>query len=149
MTDKHPGALYWDASAVLSLLFKDFHSDSAATWAHGGAVHLISTLACAETSAVIARLQRDQAVTDVLAQAARNALASRPWRRTTVQPDWEKIHSLATCWPLRGADLWHLACAKSLQQHLPELHLLTFDNRLHEAALGEGLIHAGPMRGKA
>lgn len=146
MTDKNRDVLYWDASAVLSLLFTDSHSDTAVAWARSGAVHLISTLACAESSAVIAHLQRDQAMTDVLAQSVRNSLSNGPWRRTTVQPAWETIHPLATRWPLRGAALWHLACAKGLQQQLPELHLLTFDNRLHEAALGEGLIQpqAGP-----
>jgi hypothetical protein len=40
---------------------------------------------------------------------------------------------------LRGADLWHLALAKTLQADLPELGLVTFDEALAEAAVGEGL----------
>jgi hypothetical protein len=54
-------------------------------------------------------------------------------------PDWDKIKSLSQKWPLRGANLWHLAAAKTLQKRLPELRLLTFDNRLSVAAMGEGL----------
>jgi hypothetical protein len=46
---------------------------------------------------------------------------------------------LATKWPLRGADLWHLAAAKSLQTELPELAFLSFDLKLAAAAKGEGL----------
>jgi hypothetical protein len=46
---------------------------------------------------------------------------------------------LARSWPLRGADLWHLAAAKALQTELPELRLLSFDSRLTAAAHGEGL----------
>ncbi|MGH2424940.1 MAG: hypothetical protein ACRDF1_01465 [bacterium] len=41
-------------------------------------------------------------------------------------------------WSLRGADLWHLCTAKSLQSELPELRILTFDARLATAARGEG-----------
>ena len=49
------------------------------------------------------------------------------------------VKALASKWPLRGADLWHLATAKTLQKDLPELTVLTFDNRLYVAALGEKL----------
>lgn len=133
--------VYWDASAVLPLLFADSHTGAASAWMTlDGAVHLLSSLAYTETSAVIARLERERALSEVLAQTAWNSLASWPWRRMTVQPDWDTVHPLARRWPLRGADLWHLACARSLQKHLPELHLLTFDARLHEAARGEGLL---------
>ena len=37
------------------------------------------------------------------------------------------------------ADLCHLATAESLQKQLPEILLLTFDNRLKSASQGEGL----------
>jgi predicted nucleic acid-binding protein len=41
--------------------------------------------------------------------------------------------------PLRGADLWHLAIAKTIQNQLPELQLLTYDSRLKAAVQGEGM----------
>jgi len=133
--------LYWDASAVLSLLFDDCHNAAALEWWHRqGSVHLLSTLAYVETSAVIARLVREKALPDLLAREAQQHLAAWPWRRTTAQPLWETVGPLGTRWPLRGADLWHLACAVTLRRQLPELQLLTFDSKLLEAARGEGLV---------
>jgi predicted nucleic acid-binding protein len=133
--------LYWDASAILSLLFADRHSETALAWMAGEAtVHLLSTLAHAETVAVVSRLEREGAVTGAQGQSARQAFASWPWRRLTAQPDWATAATLAQGWPLRGADLWHLACARTLRQHLPELQVLTFDSRLRAACQGEGLI---------
>lgn len=38
-----------------------------------------------------------------------------------------------------GADLWHLAMTSSLRPDLPEIVLLTFDNALSAAAIGEGM----------
>ena len=49
------------------------------------------------------------------------------------------IRSLSNKWPLRGADLWHLAAAKNLHREFPELFLLSFDNQLKRAAAGEAL----------
>lgn len=64
------------------------------------------------------------------------------WRRLHVVFAWEAVEGLAAAWPLRDADLWHLAAARALQADLPELVLLTFDKRLREAAVGEGLTQA-------
>ncbi len=132
--------IYWDASAIISVLFRDSHSDSARTMAQKEGFHLVSTLAYAETCAVIARLQRERVLAEVLIQAAFDVLRDGPWRHLTFLPDWEMVRSLSIKWPLRGADLWHLATAKSLQNQLPELYLLTFDTRLKEAAEGEELF---------
>lgn len=132
--------IYWDASAIISVLFRDSHSDSVRTLAEEEGFHLISTLAYAETCSVIARLQRERVLADVLIQAAFDTLRDGPWRYLTFLPDWKMVRSLSTKWPLRGADLWHLATAKGLQNQLPELYLLTFDTRLQEAAKGEALI---------
>lgn len=133
--------LYWDASAVISVLFRDEHSDTAWTLARQDGVHILSTLAAAEVHAVIARIERERILADVLVQAARQAFASGPWRRLNMQPTWELFEQYAARWPLRGADLWHLALAKTLQLELPEVRLLTFDRRLAIAAVGEGLAN--------
>lgn len=66
-----------------------------------------------------------------------------PWRLLSAAPGREIITTLASKWPLRGADLWHLALAKTIQDELPELVLLTYDNRLHAATHGEGLGATG------
>lgn len=133
------GVTYWDSSAVLSTLFRDKRSEEATARARGPAIHLLSSLAWAEVHAVIARIERERALASVLLDAAREVLESGPWRRVNAFPDWKLVQSLASRWPLRGADLWHLAAAKSLQIDLPELTLFSFDSRLVSAAQGEGL----------
>lgn len=132
-------AVYWDSSAVLSALFRDRHSDDASRHARGAAVHFLSTLAWAEVHAVIARIARERALAKPLVAAAREALESGPWRRLNAAPEWKVVRDLSSKWPLRGADLWHLAVAKSLQGEVPELTILSFDARLAAAAKGEGL----------
>jgi len=131
--------VYWDASALLSVLFRDEHSGVAAPRAREPGAHLVSSLAWAEAHAVIARLQRERMLADVLVEAAREALELGPWHRINVAPDWRSLAEPAQRWPLRGADLWHLALAARLHAELPELELLTFDTRLAAAARGEGL----------
>jgi predicted nucleic acid-binding protein len=138
--EPHDAVIYWDASAILSALFTDRHSDEAQAWAHRAGLHLMSTLAYAETCAVIARLHRQRLAAEVLSQAAQEVLDSGPWRRVTAWPAWNLLGSLAKQWSLRGADLWHLATAKTLLNELPELQLLTFDARLQLAAEGESLV---------
>jgi predicted nucleic acid-binding protein len=133
------GAVYWDSSAVLSALFRDEHSTAASKRAIEPAVHFLSTLAWAEVLAVIARIERERVLAKVLVAAAREALDEGPWRRLNAVPDWKQVRCLSSKWPLRGADLWHLAVAKSLQTELPELTFMSFDARLKAAAHGEGL----------
>ena len=137
--DKSLQVIYWDSSAVLSALFTDTHSQDAKKWSTAKGVHFISTLTFTEVTAVISRMQRECILADTLSQAAFEVLDNGPWRRISSLPDWKMIRSLSAKWPLRGADLWHLATAKSLQKDLPELLLLSFDNRLKRAAEGETL----------
>lgn len=133
-------AAYWDASAVLSTLFKDSHSDDALMWARKDCVHFISTLAYAEVCAVIARMKREKILSDPLVKVSFDSLEQGPWRRLSIQPDWEVTKALSDQWRLRGGDLWHLATAITLQTDLPELIMITFDLRLLEASAGENLV---------
>lgn len=102
-------------------------------------MHLLSSLAYAETCAVIERGRRDRRLADVLEAAAHEAIETGPWRRLTRGPERRLVKDLSRRWPLRGADLWHLATAKTLRAALPELVVLTFDTRLAAAVEGEGL----------
>lgn len=140
MSAAQPGVVYWDTSAIVSALFRDRHSDAAAAAARAPVTHLMSSLGWAEIAAVIARIEREQALSAVLIGAAREAVERGPWVRLSVDPDRQQIATLARAWPLRGADLWHLAAAKALQADLPELRFLSFDSRLAEAARGEGFL---------
>ena len=74
---------------------------------------------------------------NILVEAALEAFLEGPWRRVIAQPEWNLLQTPSRKWLLRGADPWHLAMAKSLQTQLPELPLLTFDNKLTVAAHGE------------
>ncbi len=133
------GAIYWDSSAVLSALLQDRYSKDAVARSTDGGLHLLSSLTWAETHAVLARIERERVLTRVLVNAAREALDTGPWRRVTISPEWKRMRALASRWPLRGSDLWHLASAMSLKDDLPELQLLSYDARLAAAAEGEGL----------
>jgi predicted nucleic acid-binding protein len=131
--------IYWDASAILSVLIRDAHSARATGAARRRDTHLLSTLGYAEVLAVIARLERERELPTVLADSARELVRNGPWRRLALQPDWASIDDLATRWPLRGADLWHLATAVTLSRELPEMRMITFDSRLMAASTGLGL----------
>ncbi|WPD23169.1 MAG: type II toxin-antitoxin system VapC family toxin [Candidatus Electrothrix scaldis] len=136
--DKADLVVYWDASAVLSLLFDDIHTENALSWwKRSRTVHLLSSLAFVEAAAVIGLLGRTGSLDAPLVETAYANLAAWGWRKTSIQPDSELAGTYARRWPLRGADLWHLACACTLHRELPELRLLTYDKRLHEAAVGE------------
>ena len=130
---------YWDASAVIEALIPAQRSEMAAAEAKSDGINLVSSLAWAEVHSVIARLQRQRSITAVLANDARNELQTRRWHWTNVVPVRIMVLELASRWQLRGADLWHLAAAKTLRRDRPELTLFTFDHRLRMAAEGEGL----------
>jgi predicted nucleic acid-binding protein len=132
--------IYWDSSAILSALFKDTRSEEAIEWSQKKGVHLISTLAYAEVCAVIIRLKRERILADVLVNAAFEVLEQGPWRHLNILPEWDEIKILSQKWSLRGADLWNLAAAKTLQSQIPELELLTFDKRLMSAVKKEHLF---------
>lgn len=138
-TESRQIVVYWDTSAVLSSLFSDDHSPQAQYWINQDGFHFLSTLTYAETCAVIARMQKERMVAEIVAQAAMEAFIEGPWRRVNAQPAWTCMAKLSRKWALRGAGLWHLALAKCLRDHVPELMLLTFDSRLQVSAKGEGL----------
>ncbi|GAC1451954.1 MAG: hypothetical protein PVSMB8_11220 [Vulcanimicrobiaceae bacterium] len=134
---------YWDTSAIVSVLFSDEHSASATTFARAKGTHVMSSLAWSEAHAVIARIERERICAKMLIDAARAAFEGGPWRRLHLDPDWASVVRLARAWPLRGADLWHLATAKNLQMEIPEIAFLSYDNHLLAAARGEGLHSPG------
>ncbi|MBN2383129.1 type II toxin-antitoxin system VapC family toxin [bacterium] len=136
----NPVVLYWDSSAVLSVLFADMNSGQALQWIGAKGTHLLSTLAIAEVYAVINRLKREGLLADILIRAAVETFEKSPYRSLFEQPDRSIMKSLAAQWSVRGADLWHLALAKTIQEQLPELVFITFDTKLSHAAAGEGLL---------
>jgi hypothetical protein len=85
-------------------------------------------------------MKRERLVAETLVIAAFETLEQGPWRRIYTWPEWAIVRTLSAKWPLRGADLWHLATAVTLHKEFPELKFLTFDRRLGQAAAGEALL---------
>ena len=137
--NKSAQVIYWDASAILSALVEDDHTDQAQEWLKRGDAHVVSTLSYAEVLAVFERLRRSGVVSEKLVDRSLEGLERGPWQRLDLQPDWGDIRSLASQWSLRGADLWHLSTAMGLRREIGEMTLLTFDKRLRLAAQGAGL----------
>lgn len=131
--------VYWDSSGILSALFEDAHSKKVLMWFKKKGIHLISSLSYAEVCAVISRLRREKLVSGVLLDAALDTVSAGPLRQLNIQPDCKWIVSLSAKCALRGADLWHLAAAKTLAAQIPEMILLTLDDRMRDAARQEGL----------
>ena len=137
--NKSAQVIYWDASAILSALVEDDHTDQAQEWLKKRGAHVVSTLSYAEVLAVFERLRRSGVVSEKLVDRSLEGLERGPWQRLDLQPDWGVIRSLASQWSLRGADLWHLSTAMGLRREIGEMTLLTFDKRLRLAAQGAGL----------
>jgi predicted nucleic acid-binding protein len=137
--NKSAQVIYWDASAILSALVEDDHTDQAQEWLKKRGAHVVSTLSYAEVLAVFERLRRSGVVSEKLVDRSLEGLERGPWQRLDLQPDWGDIRSLASQWSLRGADLWHLSTAMGLRREIGEMTLLTFDKRLRRAAQDAGL----------
>jgi predicted nucleic acid-binding protein len=135
--DQRQVVIYWDASAILSALIKDQHSGDAQFWAVQDGVHLLSSLSYSEVLAVLFRIRRERKMTSGLIRTALGTLESGPWRPFHIAPEWSVMKKLSNRWSLRGADLWHLAAAKTFQTLIAETLLLTYDTRLKVAAQGE------------
>ncbi len=134
-------AIYWDTSAVISVLTEDAHTSDALAWYSKDNAHLISSLTFAETNSVLSRLRREGFMTTSGANTSLVTLSSAPWRRVSRGPGWDQIASAAQTCDLRGADLWHISMALTLKrQGIHELLLLTYDAKLKAAAEVAGLI---------
>ena len=89
---------------IVSVLFHDDRSTDAMTIANMPATHVMSSLAWAETHAVIARIERERALANALVDAARETLSRGPWRRLMLDPDGTIVARLTRAWPLLSRD---------------------------------------------
>ena len=139
MATDRPPVLYWDASAVVSLLEDHPKRRDVSARLRYERTHLLSSLTLAEALATVTRRTREGRLTPAAAREMRSRLDGDPWRPVTIHPDRDVIGRLAREHRLRGADLWHLATVATLAQSIPELRLLTYDERLRSAAEAMGL----------
>jgi len=135
--------LYWDASAILSLLVEDIHSAKAIEIEKQKGIHFTSTLGIAETYAVLKRMNHEKVLMDILYESAVDSFERSAIRKINTQPDRTIVCGLSSQYVLKGADLWHLAAVKTIQSELPEVVLLSFDKQLTIAAEKEGIIYLG------
>jgi predicted nucleic acid-binding protein len=131
--------IYWDSSALFSLIFPDTHTVRAVAHARSNVEHVISSLTWSEVNAGIARIVRDGTHPAEIVAAARARLAAEAIRYVDLAPDRSIVRQLAEHWPLKGADLWHLSLAKTLHADNRHVRMLSFDARLAAAAEAEGL----------
>lgn len=122
---------------MLSVLLRDTHSDRALACIRRPDVHILSSLAWAEVHAVMARHLREGTPDHAISQAA-SALERIGWRHLRTGPSRAYVSTLARRWPLRGAELWHLATARTIADEI-RVSVLTFDRALEAAARGEGM----------
>ena len=134
-----PVVIYWDTSALISLLFRDRYSEKARGWLRREGYHFISSLALAEVYGIIARIKKERFLSEYLIDEAYEILRRGPWRRITLTPSWDYLHSLATRSLLCGSLLWHLATVRTLAGELPELMVLSYDDRFVRACVSENL----------
>lgn len=132
-------AVYWDASAVVSILVRDRFTGQAQRALRRKDVHLLSSLAMAEVDAVIARMAREKHITARQAGSAADTIREGVWQLVWSHPASADLARLSREHPLRGADLWHLANALGLRDELSDVVMLSFDERLASAARAEGL----------
>lgn len=131
-------AVYWDASAVLSLLFPDGHSRAARACAAQEVENMLSSFALAEIYAVLERARKSGARSEAVIAESKRRLVRGRWRYVRISPRRAMLQELAPKYALNSADLWHLSLAKALNEERPGLRLLSFDAKLVEAARGEG-----------
>ena len=134
-----PRTLYWDSSAVVAALLSETHTRASRAHLRAAGAHLLSTLTYAEVLAALSRRLRQGRVSPAVHREMRARLSGEPWLRVDVQPSWSMLEDVAKEHALRGADCWHLATAMTLRQNIPELRLLTYDERLRSAAAATGL----------
>jgi len=132
--------IYWDASAILSILVQDNHSSTVERYIKKEGLHLLSTLADAEVRAVLQRMKHDNSLPPVLYNKVLKSYHQQPLRKININPDWHSISKLAVQYVLKGADLWHLATVKTIHMELPEVKMLTFDRQLFKAAKKEDFV---------
>mgnify|MGYP002636985796 CR=1 FL=1 len=139
MPAEEPRAVYWDASALVSLLVQDSHTKAARRELRNGSHHLVSSLAMAEVLAVLAWTAREVPGSAEAVGEVQEEFLAGPWAWLSISPSRDTCGNLADAHSLKGADLWHRAAAVDLREELPGLRLLTYDARLAAAAEREGL----------
>jgi predicted nucleic acid-binding protein len=143
--------IFWDAAAVLALLFDEPHSGAARKLLERDSAMLVWWATSVECLAAIARQERDGRCTRSEAERLRDAVStlSASWTEVLAgEQVREHAGRLVLRHPLRAADALQLAAALTWAQGRPRRHAIaTLDARLAEAARGEGFRLSLPASG--
>jgi predicted nucleic acid-binding protein len=138
---------FWDASALLPLLVQEPRTQAMVALLRDDPAAAVWWLTPVECWSALARLEREQRLTEEqVAQAA--GLLDESTRRWTEVPPIERVRDQASrllrVHPLRAADALQLAAALVLSDFDPRtLPLVTLDDRLASAARREGFTVLG------
>jgi len=138
--------LYMDTSAFVKTLVREAHSDELRSWAEAAEAVATSVITLPETTSAVARRLRAGEIASTDAARLRRTLAARWQEMMRLIVDEERAADLAWRAGLRGMDAVQLAAACVLNDAIGagELAFCAFDDRLREAAAGEGLIVLEP-----
>jgi len=138
---------FWDTSALLPLLVEEPRTEAMQALLRDDPAAAVWWLTPVECWSALARLEREQRLTEQqVAQSAR--LLDEAARRWTEVPPIERVRDQASrllrVHPLRAADALQLAAALVLSDFEPRtLPLVTLDGHLSTAARREGFVVFG------
>ena len=135
--------IYIDSSALAKLYLPEPESERLDDFLRGRRDLMISELVITEVISAVARRQREKLLNAKQAHEIRRAITSGhvsdSFRRLDLTPvvhrAAERLLLSSEFIPLRTLDALHLALALSA----PAAHLITFDARMAEAAISQGL----------
>jgi uncharacterized protein len=135
---------FWDSSAIVPLVCREAQSARCRSWLRADAVMIVWALAATEVVSALARKRREGALKPaVLAQAKQRLLKLENAWSEVIQYDAVRARArrLLETHPLRAADALHLAAALvAFEERTAGTELVTFDERLAEAAEKEGFL---------
>ena len=133
---------YFDTSALVKLILREPESALVARWWNAASDAYASTITHVELHAVLARARRDRRI-EPSAMLGVQADVDDLWRQVVaLDVDHAVIDgagALASTHALAALDAIHLASAMGVAGDRRNLTFVTFDRRLAEAALAEGL----------
>jgi len=138
---------FWDSSAVVPLVCAESTSGRCRSWLRADPVMLVWALAATEVVSALTRKRREGALERSLFAAAKERLAKleRAWNEVT-QYDAVRARArrLLEVHLLSSADALHLAAALiAIEERTAIIEIVTFDQRLREAAEKEGFAVLG------
>jgi predicted nucleic acid-binding protein len=138
---------FWDSSAVVPLLVYEEHTEGALRRLRQDPEMAVWWGTAVECASALARLERDGAPADRVADAfARLDALAEAWSEVEPHDDIRSTaRRLLRVHPLRAADALQLAAAYLVAEGRPAtLEVLTLDDRVRLAAVKEGFLAPAP-----